>query len=97
MQFLKKSILILMLLSFGFFNPVLSSGWDGIDSEDGSDVEIESGNLVREGEDIEYYDWESGEYKDVEVESIERYGGTVEVEVYDYETGEYKTLEMESE
>jgi hypothetical protein len=27
MQFLKKPILILMLLSFGFFNPVLSSGW----------------------------------------------------------------------
>jgi hypothetical protein len=86
MQFLKKSILILMLLSFGVFNPVLSSGWDGIDSE-----------VVREGEDIEYYDSESGEYKDVEVESIERYGGTVEVEVYDYETGEYKTLEMDSE
>ena len=86
-----------MLLSFGFFNPVLSSGWDGTDSEDGSEVEIESGNLVREGEDIEYYDYTSGEYKDVEVESIESNGGTVEVEVYDYETGEYKTLEMDSE
>ena len=56
MQFLQKSILILMFLSFSFFNPVLSSGWDGTDSEDGSDVEIESGNLVREGEDIEYYE-----------------------------------------
>ena len=97
MQFIINSILIFILLSFGFFNPALTMGWDGTDSEDGSSVEIESGNLVREGEDIEYYDYDSGEYKDVEVENIESYGGTVEVEVYDYETGEYKILEMESE
>ena len=69
--------------------------WDGYDWEAGSFVEIEDGNLVREGEEIEYYDYGTGEYKNVEVESIESTGGSVEIEVYDYESGEYKTLEMD--
>ncbi|GLS29393.1 hypothetical protein SAMN04488498_13813 [Mesorhizobium albiziae] len=69
--------------------------WDGTDSETGGAVEIESGNLVREGNDIELYDSDGGEYRDVTVEDIRRYGSSVEVEVYDNDTGEYRTLEME--
>ncbi|CCK77544.1 conserved hypothetical protein [Oleispira antarctica RB-8] len=69
--------------------------WEGYDYESGGYVEIEQGNLVREGEEIEYYDHESGEYKYGEVESIESSGNGAEVEVYDYDTGEYRTFEME--
>jgi len=38
--------------------------WDGVDVENGTEVEIESGNLVRSGRDIEVDDSETGEYHD---------------------------------
>jgi len=69
--------------------------WDGYDYDKGSYVEIEKGNLVRPGEEIEIYDYGDGEYKNVEVESITGSGSGAEVEVYDHETGEYRTLDMD--
>lgn len=84
-------MLLLGLLAIG----VNAYAWDGYDSEAGSDIEIEKGNLVRPGQEIEYFDYGSGEYKQADVESINRYGGSVEVEVYDSDSGEYRTFEME--
>ncbi len=69
--------------------------WDGYDYDKGSYVEIDKGNLVRQGREIEYYDYGSGEYKYGYVESINNYGSSVEVEVYDSDTGEYRTFEMD--
>jgi hypothetical protein len=37
--------------------------WDGYDYENGTYVQIERGNLVRTGRDIEFYDWSAGEYR----------------------------------
>jgi hypothetical protein len=75
--------------------PTLVYAWDGYDYESGSHVEIDKGNLVRPGRDIEIYDYGTGEYSDVEVESIRGSGSGAEVEVYDYDTGEYRTLDMD--
>jgi hypothetical protein len=69
----------------------LSIAWDGYDYEKGGYIEIEKGNLVRPGKEIEIYDYSDGEYKNVEVESV----NSDEVEVYDNETGESRTFEME--
>lgn len=69
--------------------------WDGYDYETGSFVEIDKGNLVRTGEEIEVYSYNTGEYTSYEVESITSYGSGAEVEVYDYDTGEYRTLDMD--
>ncbi|ORE87723.1 DUF5334 family protein [Aurantimonas sp. 22II-16-19i] len=69
--------------------------WDGVDTNSGDSVEIDRGNLVREGLDIEVYDHSTGEYHDVTVEGINRSGSSVDVEVYDNKTGEYRTFEME--
>lgn len=91
---MKKFIVILL---FALSLPSLSHGWDGYDEETGAEVEIERGNLVREGEEIEFYDYEAGEYRTGEVQDIERHGGMVEVEIYDYESDEYRTLEMEDD
>lgn len=82
-----------VFFSLTFCGSALACG--GTDTETGGSVEIESGNLVREGNDIELYDSEVGEYRDVTVENIRRYGSSVEVEVYDNDAGEYRTLEME--
>lgn len=65
--------------------------WDGTDSNTGESIEIEKGNLVRSGLDIEVYHSDKGEYKTYEVESV----SSGEVEVYDYDSGEYKTFDMD--
>ena len=85
---MKKIFILLVFWAF----PVMA--WDGYDYSNGTYVEIDKGNLVREGEDIEIYDYNAGEYRNVEVQNIDRYGGSTEVEVYDYETGEYRTLKI---
>jgi pyruvate/2-oxoglutarate/acetoin dehydrogenase E1 component len=86
-----------LLLSIAAFaclsSPALA--WDGYDWESGSHVEIGKGNLVREGKDIEIYDYGKGEYRDVTVEDVRGTGSGAEVEVYDHETGDYRTLDME--
>ena len=81
-------IVFLIILSF-----VLA--WEGYDYETGNYIEIEKGNLVRSGRDIEIYDYNTGSYHDVEVESINSWGGSTEIETYDHETGDYRTFEME--
>ncbi len=63
-----------------FLIPTVANAWDGYDYESGSNVEIDKGNLVRPGQDIEIYDYGSGEYKDVEVQSISGSGSGAEVE-----------------
>ncbi len=86
-----KSLLLISLL-------VVSAScfaWDGYDYDTGSYIEIDEGNLVRPGKEIEYYDYGSGEYKYGDVESINGYGSSVEVEIYDSDTGEYRTFEMD--
>ncbi len=89
MKLIKLLYVALLSISTGSF------AWDGYDYESGNYVEIEKGNLVREGEEIEYYDYESGEYRYGEVQDIQSSGSGAEVEVYDYDSGEYRTFDME--
>lgn len=84
----------LLYLSLALFS-LTASAWDGYDYDSSSYIEIDKGNLVRSGEEIEYYDSDDGDYKYADVESITRYGNAVEVEVYDHDTGEYRTFEMD--
>lgn len=69
--------------------------WSGSDTDSAGAIEIESGNLVRQGETIEFFDSDAGEYRSADVESITSDGGSTEVEVYDHDSGEYRTFEME--
>jgi hypothetical protein len=75
--------------------PLAVSAWSGHDSDKGTYVEIDEGNLVRAGQDIEIYDSNSGEYKSVEVQSITGNGTGVQVEIYESSTDEYRTLDMD--
>ncbi len=69
--------------------------WDGYDYDSSSYVKIDKGNLVRSGNDIEYYDYADGEYKNGEVQNIEDNGSSVDVEIIDQDTGETRTFEMD--
>ncbi len=91
-RYVVKIFIVVIMSCFGCLS---ANAWEGYDWENGSSIEIESGNLVRSGEEIEIYDWENGQYKNVEVQDINRYGSSVEVEVYDYDTGEFRTFDMD--
>jgi len=89
--------ILLIALALGIVLSTVPSeiaAWEGYDYESSSHIEIEKGNLVRPGRDIEVYEYGEG-YKTFEVQDINRRGSNVEVEVYDYETGEYRTFEMD--
>lgn len=87
---------LLLFASIGI-GPIPCLAWDGYDYDRSSSVEIERGNLVRSGNDIEFYDYGDGSYHQAEVQDINRYANEVEVEVYDNELGESRTLTMEDE
>ncbi len=80
-----------IIVIFLFIGP--SFAWDGTD-KDGNFVEIDRGERVRRGNDIEIYHSERG-YGTYTVEDIRRYGRSVEIDVYSHETGEYETFEMD--
>ena len=86
----KLIITILFTLSSPF-----ALAWDGYDYENGTHIEIDKGNLVRNGSEIEFYDYQSSEYRSAVIQDINSYGPSNEVEVYDYDTGEYRTFEMD--
>jgi hypothetical protein len=70
--------------------------WDGTNTNTGSSIEIERGQLVRSGRTVEVYDSTEG-YKEYDVDSIRRSGRTVEIEATDPATGESTTLEMDGD
>jgi len=85
---------MIMLCILVTASPALA--WDGFDYNSGGYVEIEKGNLVRPGMDIEIYDYNTGNYHDVTVDSIQGSGAGVEVNVYDNTLGDYRTLDMDN-
>jgi hypothetical protein len=89
-----KKFLLISVAMFILGSSTTVFGWDGID-DNGSDITIEDGNLVREGEEIEYYDDSTGQYHTGDIETIDDSGYNTELEVYDNDTGEYRTFEME--
>ena len=91
---MQKFICSATLINLFVLAPFFCLAWDGIDTETGESVEIDKGNLVRRGQDIEIWSDKDG-YHDVTVENITRFGSSVDIEVYDYNKGEYRTLEME--
>jgi len=90
---MKKLLFFITIIFFSLTGIVWA--WDGYDWERGTYIEIEKGNLVRKGKDIEIFDYSDNSYHNVEVESIYRYGDSVEIEVYDYDIDEYRIFEME--
>lgn len=91
---MKNKIIFTLFCGYTLF-PITTLAWDGYDYESGNYVEIEKGNLVREGEEIEYYDYKSGEYRYADVENIESNGSGAEIEIYDHQSGEYRTFDMD--
>ena len=87
---MKNFYIILILVIYSV--PV--KAWDGYDWDKGVYIEIEEGELVRDGETIDFYDYSSG-YRTLDIDSIEEHGNIVEIEGTDQETGETRIFEMD--
>ena len=70
------------------------NAWSGCDQDSGTSIEIEKGNLVRDGETIDFYEYGKG-YGTLDIDSVEKSGSHVEIEGTDNETGEIRTFEMD--
>jgi len=90
---LKSSVLITILfLLFGISNAFC---WSGIDQESNSEIEIGSGNLVRENLIITIFDWNSNQHHDVEILEFESSFSGTTLTVFDLEIKEKRVFEME--
>ncbi len=76
-----------VILWFIFLSPIFGPAafaWTGYDVVDNSEIEIGSGNLVREGEEIRFYDWQNQEDRRAQVRAVDYLFNTTRLEVYDY-------------
>lgn len=81
---------LLFVLAIGFTSTVFA--WDGYSYDKGNYIEIESYDHNGRGEgEVEYYDYESGEYREGYLDMYPGGTGTIT----DYETGEEFDVDMD--
>ena len=90
-----KKILPLLTSILMLFCPEPSLSWSGYDYEFNSEIEIGSGNLVRDGEVITFYDWEAQENRKAEVIEIEYSRNSTRLEIFDLTEQKSRIFEME--
>ena len=97
-NFPKKIILILAcLISFTvLFGIENCFAWTGYDRSGGSKIEISSGNLVREGETIKFYDWDKEEDRSAEVRVVDYLFSNTRLEIYDYLEQKVRVFDMDN-
>ena len=81
-------------LILSLFAATAASAWDGTDTGTGNIIEIEKGQTVRQGHEVEFFDYGSGSYRSLDVDSARKSGSNVEVEGTD-SSGNAITLEMD--
>jgi hypothetical protein len=89
-----KVLVTTLILLLSFTNH--SFAWDGYDRATSGEIEIGSGNLVREGETIRFYDWEKEENHRGEINSVEYKFHGVTIEIYDLDEKKDRTFEMQT-
>ncbi len=83
---------IFLYLFICIFGNTLVFAWDGYNNDTGASIEVESYDHNGQGEgEVEYYDYESGEYRQG---YLDMYSGG-EGELTDYQTGETYSVDMD--
>lgn len=90
---MKKITLIILTLLLTNQN---AFAWSGYDFENKIDIEIESGNLVREGLTFQFYDSQTDEYHNAKVLFLEEGIGGQNLQIFDFETKKTRTFIMEN-
>ena len=89
-----KNIFLLAIIFFFYNNNCFA--WTGYDLNNNAEIEISSGNLVREGETIRFYDWGEDEDKSGEVKSVDYLFNRTRLEIYESISNEVRIFDMEN-
>lgn len=68
--------------------------WNGYDDQKLTEVEIETGTIVKGGKTIDFFDYGDNSYHNADIISINRLGSKVFINTYDYNIRQYRTLDM---
>ena len=85
----------LTLLCFCLLNTT-AIAWSGIDYENQTSIDIDSGNLVREGNIIDFYQQKTSELLSGKVISINYFGNATELIIEDLNTAKKRTIMMQN-
>lgn len=89
------AIFVIFTIFFCFFNSN-SYGWSGYDFNNKVDIEIDPGNLVREGLLIQFYDSKTDSYHSAEILTLEYDSGGTMLQVRDLELNIKRTFIMQN-
>jgi len=70
--------------------------WSGIDYENQTSIDIDSGNLVREGNIIDFYQQKTSELLSGKVISINYFGNATELIIEELNTAKKRTIMMQN-
>ena len=95
-NFKKTFLCSIFFLSFNT-SASAESTWYGYDYDNKTEVEIDSGNRVREGSMIQFYESKSDNYHTARVLFVEAIAGGTRVQVLDLDVKKERTLTMREE
>jgi hypothetical protein len=82
----KFFLFIIFLIFITFLNSPKSIAWTGYDYFSKTEIDIGVGNLVREGNLIQFYDSKDDNFRTAKVVSIQSVAGGTEVIVFDLDS-----------
>jgi hypothetical protein len=93
--FLSPLKIFTILIVFCFLNNN-ANAWSGFDYDNQTSIEISSGNLVREGNIIDFYQQKTNELLSAKVLNINYFGNATELTLQDLHTNQKRVVMMQN-
>ncbi|MGD9581778.1 MAG: DUF5334 family protein [Vampirovibrionia bacterium] len=90
-----NSLFILTLLLISLFYPIPCIGWSGYESITGDYIDINPKDVKKENV-VDYYDYNSGEYRTGIVERVYQRKDIRKIELQDIESSSFRNFDMEN-
>ena len=94
MKFTFLKIFLNSLLIFSSFFVKNAKAWSGYDYDTKTEIDIGQGNLVREGNFIEFYDSKDDNFHSAKINFMQSSAGGVEISVFDLDTKKERNFIM---
>lgn len=85
---------IILLCCLLFLLPNYSKAWDGFDYDEKTSIEISTGNLVREGSIIQFYETKTDRYKTAKIVFMQSVTQGTEIELLDLDSNKIRVFVM---
>jgi hypothetical protein len=93
---LPKKLLAAITVALSFTTSKPSFAWSGYDYDNKTDIEIDSGNLVREGLTFQFYDMKSDSYHTAKVLFIDYTAGNTRIQLQDLDSKKERIFIMQN-